>query len=124
MPQFLHPDTGEVVSDSTSTRARDMALAMWLSRAQAAQPVDVSCDAGCEALNRVGCGAGTQTCGTCLPDFIEASGECKPRIFSVNEPTLNDNAYNSSGVFALPEDAVSASLEFNLPPRSRCSKCI
>ena len=35
MPQFLHPDTGEVVSDSTSTRARDMALAMWLSRAQA-----------------------------------------------------------------------------------------
>ena len=33
----------------------------------------------------------------------------------MNEPTLNDNAYNSSGVFALPEDAVSASLEFNLP---------
>ncbi|MGB0647687.1 MAG: M12 family metallo-peptidase [Bradymonadia bacterium] len=115
MPQFVHPDTGEVVSDATSTRARDMALEMWLSRAQAAPPLDVSCDAGCEILNRVGCGAGTQTCGACLPDFFEASGECKPRILSVNEPTLNDNMYNSSGVFALPEDAVTTHLEFDTP---------
>ena len=110
MPQFTHPDSGELISDSTSTRARDTAVEIWTSRAQAAPPLNVSCEAGCGALNRVGCEAGTQICGACLPDFFGIFEECKPRVRSVNEATLNDNVYDSSGVFALPGDALTTTL--------------
>lgn len=114
-PSFVHPETQELIVDTTSTRSRDKVIETWPRRAAAAMPLDPRCNQQCGQANRITCSAGENVCGSCLPGHFEFSDTCYPRVETHAENPLHDEHYIPSGVFAAPNSAHSSIIELAAP---------
>ena len=105
-PSFIHPETGELISDPTSSRVRDVVLSTWPKRAHAAKPIDPSCGLDCAEQNRVSCGFGESTCGPCLPGTTEFDGACYGRREANAIDPIHDERYEATGLYSAPLGSV------------------
>ena len=102
-PSFIHPETGELVIDETSSRSRDEALRVWEARAAASPPRQANCDANCSAINRSECAVNSLECGPCLAGYAEHNGYCYGRLAFDLSNALHDESYENNGIYAPPQ---------------------